>query len=190
MKRIILCFCVAFATFCNAQKTDFHLTSNGTFEAEEGKNYVIVEFEGKTAQELYTMVKGNILKLYKNPKNVMSENEPSSITIRAITHTLHSNYGIGGFQNYSSYYNLCFHFKDGRIKVDAPIADSKLVVDASGTPIPKTFVGLVGDWFAKDGSRKPKKENNIQKIEFAFVYPINYLLGYYKEDPSETDEDW
>lgn len=192
MKRKFLCSILLFLCVSINSQTivKFNLKPNGTFLADDEKSFVVVEYNGKTAQELYSMVKSNVMTLYNSPKTVMSENEPISLSIRALSGVIHETYKLGGgFVSYKAHYNLVFHFKDGRIKVDAPVIDRNLDVDATGVPVPKTFVGLVDDWFDKKGNVKNKSEKNKNKIEATFNYPINYLLGNYK-DNNQSDEDW
>lgn len=192
MKRTILCSILLFLCVSINSQTivKFNLKPNGTFLADDEKSFVVVEFNGKTAQELYSMVKSNVMTLYNSPKTVMSENEPNSLSIRALSGVIHETYKLGGgFVSYKAYYNLVFHFKDGRIKVDAPVIDGNLNVNATGVPIPKTFVSLVDDWFDKKGNVKNKSEKNKKKIEATFNYPINYLLGNYK-DNNQSEENW
>lgn len=175
----------------NAQDlVKFNLKSDGTFQTDEGKTFAVVEFEGKSAQELYNMVKANVLTLYNRPQNVLNEIEPTNITIRALSDVLYSTYKLGtAFVEYRAKYNLVFQFKDGRIRIDAPLIDRQLDVTATAVSIPKTFVSLVDDWFEKDGSVKKKKQDKIVKVETIFNYPINYLLGSLSHKPS-TDEEW
>ena len=84
---------------------------------------------------------------------------------------------------------MVFQFKDGRIRVDAPLVDRQLDVTATAVPVPKTFVSLVDDWFDKNGSVKKKKQEKVSKVETIFNYPINYLLGNMSQKPS-NEEEW
>lgn len=173
----------------------FKLQRNGLFATEDGKSYIVVEYEGKTAQELYSMVKSNVIKLYKSPKDVMSENEPNSISIFALSDIFDYAYIFGGgLMSYSAYYNLVFHFKDGKIKVDAPMISPNLNVSSTGSILPRTFSSLIGRWYDKKGNLKKKRIENVQKVERLFNYPINYLLQEnnvleYNNDEL-TEEDW
>ena len=169
----------------------FKLQPNGTFITEDGKDFVIVEFSDKTASELYDMVKQNVIETYKNPKHVMTENEPTSIKIRALSEPIFSGLKlIGGVTIYRAYYNLVFHFKDGRIKVDAPIIESNLDVDGPN-PISQRFDKYVDDWFDKDGQPKKKKADKIAAVEFILLSPVNILIGNYKsKKQKEEEEKW
>ena len=183
---------LALPLMCIAQEVNFSLTKYGKFvSTEDGKDYVVLPYEGKTAQELYSMVKSNVLTFYNSPKDVMSENEPASLTIRARTGKLQTTYRMmGGVTDYYAYYNLSFHFKDGRIKVDAPYVDPQLIVKSMGNAVPKSFSSYVDDWFDKQGNPKENKKDKIQKVERIILSPVLYLLGYTKDGNQKEEEDW
>ena len=193
MKKLFLFFTMLLiATNVIAQQVvEFCLKPDGTFQSHDGKSFVVVEYEGKTQQELYNMVKANVLTLYNSPQTVMNEIEPTNITIRALSDKLYSTYAlVGAFVEYRARYNYVFQFKDGKIRVDAPLIDSQLNVTASAVPISKTFVSLIDDWFDKKGNVKKKKQKNVSKIEAIFNYPINYLLGNLNQSTKKDEEDW
>ncbi len=186
MKYLIFLFSVLVAANSYTQTlVEFKLQRNGYFVAPDGKPYIVVEYDGKTVQELYSLVKSNVMTLYKSPQNIMSENYPKEISIQALSNILEESYKFGeGFVSYRAYYNYIFHFKDGKIKIDAPLIDPNLYVTSTGATYSKTFESLIKGWFDKNGEIKKKKLNNVRKIENTFNLPINYLLG------SSNDEDW
>ena len=193
MKKAYLSFfLLCAALMINAQESvKFSLRPDGSFLSEDGKSYTVVEYEGKTAQELYSLIKSNIITLFNSPKTVLSENEPINLSIRALSEDLYKTYKAGGgFVTYKVYYNLVFHFKDGRIRVDAPTVDRNLEVYATGIPLPKTFVSLVDGWFDKNGKAKSNRVKYIENVENNINYPINYLLGNKKETPFIEEDNW
>ena len=193
LKQVYVLLALFFSLGLNAQRVaNFSLKSDGTFLTEDGKSYIIVEFEGKTAKELYDMVKANVLTLYNNPQHVLNEIESKNITVRALSDVLHSTYKLGSaFTEYRVMYTLVFQFKDGKIRVNAPEIDRNLEVRASAVPIPKTFVSLIDDWFDKKGIVKKKKQEKVTKIESEFNDPINYLIGNFSKQLKNTEtEDW
>jgi len=191
-KQVCLLLALVFSIGLNAQNiVNFSLSSDGTFSTEDKKTYSVVEYKGKTAQELYNMIKANVLTLYNTPKNVLNEIEPTNITIRAVSNVLHSTFGFGsGFTEYAAKYTLVFQFKDGKKRVNAPEIDSDLIVNASGIPCPKTFISLIDDWFDKNGCVKKRKQENVLKIEVQFNYLINYLLGNFEKKEQPEEENW
>lgn len=193
MKRTVIFYSLFFlCVITNAQTlVNFYLKPDGTFQTNEGNSFVVIEYEGKTAQELFNLVKANVLTLYNNPQHVLNEIEPSNITIRALSDKLYSTYKLGAaFVEYRAMYTLVFQFKDGRIRINAPLVDRQLDVTATAVPIPKTFVSLIDDWFDKDGNVKKKKKDSVAKIEMMFNYPINYLLGNLQQKTSTENDDW
>ena len=191
MKRFVLFVFVVFTTGLTMAQNivNFKLTPEGTFVGEEGQSYKILEFNGSSAEDLYSMIKTNIMKFYKSPKDVLSENEPISLSIRALSDEIYSGYKLaGGFISYRAFYNLIFHFKDGRIKVDAPIIDQRLDVQATGAAIGKTFKGYVDDWFDKKGHPKAKNIDDVNKVENIFNSIINSLIN--GNTLNKDEEDW
>lgn len=180
MKKILL-LVAAYLVCAGAQAQDlveFKLQPDGSFLAPNGENYVVLEYDGKTASELYSLVKSNVMTLYNSPKDVMSENENVSISIRAFSDMVGTK-TILLPRIFSGYYNLVFRFKDGKIRVDAPIFDDKIkdrdnLLDPMHIP---TFRGLVKSFFYKDGQPKEKFVDNIKFTESPINYTINCLVG-------------
>ena len=195
MKKILLIsLLICFTLTSHSQElVKFHLQSNGAFVSDEGKDFVIVEFPNKNQQELYNLVKSNVMTLYNKPSEVMTELEFSKITIHALSGIIYNTMKMFiGFVEYRARYTLDFHFKDGRIKIDAPSINTQLNVRSSGTPIAETFPGLIEDWFDKKGNVKSKKTDEVSKIEIEFNSEINYLLGLLKKEKEKgtSEEDW
>lgn len=191
MKKIFaFLFMISFCMVMNAQNAvHFRLKADGTFLSEDNKDFVILEYKGKSAEELYALVKANVLKTYKSPKDVLSENQPTNLNVRALSEEFYSGYRLpGGFVSYSIFYNLVFHFKEGRIKVDAPLLDQYLNIEATALPGSKTFKSYVDDWFDKKGEPKAKKIKDIELIENLFNSLINNLLD--EKTNNESEENW
>ncbi len=191
MKKFFVFFiAISFSIVMNAQSViHFKLKADGTFLTEDNKNFIILEYKGKSAEELYSFVKANVLKIYKSPKNVLSENQPVNLNIRALSEEFYSGYRLpGGFVSYSVFYNLVFHFKEGRIKVDAPLLDQYLNIEATALPGSKTFKSYIDNWFDKKGEPKSKKIKDIEKMENLFNSLVNKLLEEKSDKGSE--EDW
>lgn len=188
MKKVFYIFLLMFYAVCaSAQTVNFKLQKNGYFVTEDGMDYVVVEYEGKTASELYSMVKSNIIELYNDPSKVMSENEPSKIVINAMAGNIYSTYKpFVGFISYSAYYKYIFMFKDGKIRINAPYVKQDLYVPGwQGT-----FSGLVRHWFDEDGKVKSEQQANVSKMELIFIYPINLILGVESSVEENVEEDW
>ena len=194
MKKLLLFF--LFANICIFEYAQgvvsFELKSDATFKTSDGQSYVVIPFEGKTAQELYNLVKSNVMKTYNSPKEVMSENAPTSISIRAIGVVANPTM-LFIPRRLQTYYNLLFQFKDGKIRVDAPAidVDTKLM-DEDNQLNPNVLFSL-RDWtnkiYEKDGSIKSKNLSKKQFTENSINSIINKLISE-KQSPSTTDENW
>ena len=192
MKRIIfLWFLFTVYLSTGAQNlVNFEITPNGTFRTKDGSDYVVVSFDGKKTEELYNMVKNNIMSFYKSPQNVLSENDGQIISIRAITVVAKKTITMLP-REFDSYYNLVFRFKDGKVRVDIPTIDNNMS-DSAGMlmsyNIP-TFQSYCKDLFDKKGIVKPKKEDRKEFTENSINSIINELLGLTKSN-KKTDDNW
>lgn len=173
------------------EQVEFKLQPNAIFVAPDGGTYAVVEYEGKTAEELYTMVKSNVMTLYKSPDKVMSENPHISISIRAYSDRVGSKVVSFIPRVFAGYYNLVFRFKDGKVRVDAPVFDNTLTDRDNMLAfqyIP-SFKNLVKGYY-KDGKPKEKSQAYIMMTEQSVNFPINYLLGLIKTESNDTNDDW
>lgn len=197
MKKILL----ALLLLCNSSvyaqenKEDyvmFYLQQDGTFLNENGEKYTVLNYDGKTASELYDMVKNNVMAAYNDPKSVMSENEGQVISVNGYTENLWRN-GI----DYGGDYKLTFRFKDNKIRVDAPSISSKLYRTTKIDWMNKSYPNSVYFYdcarkCCNSNSEKNKKRKML--IENNVNVPINYLLGKIKTENNSSaesnDDDW
>lgn len=177
------------------KKVEFKLQPTGSFLSEEGKDYIVIEFEGKSANDLYSMVRDNVMSQYNSPKEVMSESGGNVITIYAHNKNIWIVKSLGAKGIYGGYYNLVFKFKDGKIRVDAPSISNKLeMTDGSFTNtigIP-SYVSLPN--IAKKLFNSKTKKDKAKKVllEEVVNIPINNLLGLSQsqQQKEDDDEDW
>lgn len=128
MKKLILLFVMCIVAWSvDAQIVDFNLQSNGKFiNKSDKKNFVVIPFENKTSNELYNDVLKAITKIYNSPKDVISKVDGDIISINGISEnftylTGKVVFGIKTTVFFSIQYVLQFQFKDGKIRIDAPI---------------------------------------------------------------------
>lgn len=192
MKKLfsILFFLLSLVSVQAQELVQFKLTRYGTFVDADNKGFIVVPFKDKTASELYNMVKNNILSLYKDPKQVMSENDGQTITVR----------GIGAFvwktvvfipRTFEGYYTIVFRFKDGKIRVDRPVVDDKLY-DADGL-LKETisFSSYCRSRISKNGKPAKNGEKKVSQSENAMNVIINQILGLIKTTPEVIpDDNW
>lgn len=183
MKKILFAAMLFVTMGLNAQSVvSFKLTQTGSFVADDGKDFVVVPFEGKTAHQIFQQISVNANALYKNPSKVMSVVDDASITIRGYQ----SKFTYTKFMMeklwISGYYNLNFQIKDGRVKVSAPIIDEVELNERTSSH----FSWEVEKWF-KDGVPQKKAEERIELVENKMNTLINALLN---SSNSKTEEDW
>lgn len=100
---------------------DFQLLHNATFQKEGQNNFYVVSFPKKNAHQLYMDVLSHIMSIYKKPDLVTSTVKDRSIIINGYAGD------IASFKYYDEYYSTCleynlnFQFKDGKIRVNAPV---------------------------------------------------------------------
>lgn len=79
-------------------------------------DFVVVPFEGKSAQEIYMQLIENINKLYKNPKEVHSTIENTSISVFAMGCDIAYDKILGITRSGCGTYTIKISIKDNRIK--------------------------------------------------------------------------
>ncbi|GEM_PF-1101866 len=195
MKKLFLFVMLVMCLVIHAQerKVDFKLQPTGVFLTEDGKDFTVVEFEGKSASELYSMVKSNAMTLYNDPDKVMSESGGNMISMYAFREDMCVVSSMGAKGIYGGHYKLLFRFKDGRIRVDAPSIDEELPINGgfmTGTiGIPsRVFLSDYAKKVCKGNSKKNKEKKEY--LEYIVNTPINYLLGFTQNPKQNEDENW
>lgn len=183
MKKLLLVVFMAMMTFvANAQSpVNFKLSTVGTFISEEGKDFIVVPFEGKNAHQIFQTICTSVSKLYKNPDKVMSVVDDASISVRAyadgITYKkdIVQSYYLGG------YYKVDIEIKDGRIKITTSVdSDVAMSNGAQNT----NFFKMVRSW-AKDGVFKEKFLKQVSYTEVQMNTIVNDIIGANK--PKDED---
>lgn len=177
--KIILCLALFASLMAYGQAVEpFKIQKDGVFLTEEGKNYQVVEFEGKTAEELFDMVLLNATRMFIPPKDEINENKPANISIGWLFEI--PSGVIGGDDNFTwevrCYYTLTF--KDGRIRVDAPRMDKYLVANTPTKSISLLFANAVNYCYdKKTGEINPKRVKRLVALEEGVNTPLKALLG-------------
>ncbi len=101
---------------------NFKLCGNGSFTRPDFlKDYIVIEYEGLTKQQLYINILSSISQLYNSPNDVISKIENESITVDGYYESIsHRDVPIGD-GTISVTYKIQFLFKDGKIRVNSPI---------------------------------------------------------------------
>ena len=198
MKNILLFLLfVLFATVINsfAQTTidsvRFYIKdTSGVLKANNTDNCYVVEFSGKSASELYTNVLSSIATLYKNPDKVLSKVDNVSITISGTALDVpvpkDASEIDSVFPQENNYYGFDYtfslQFKDGKIRINAPVIDVESILWAN------IFNGgkykLVAPQFAGIHFN-----NSSDKITISFQKYLNELIQTIIKK-SETVNNW
>lgn len=155
---------------------------DASFLTEEGKDFVVIQQEGKSAQELYNQVLQAVTLQYNSAKDVISKVENSVISVNGIANNvsiLSAMFGVKVF--FSIQYVIQFQFKDGRIRVDAPRI-ARLFTDSSADISP------IEGWLNAQKIFK-NGERNKEEVIAGFENTLNRILEellYAKNN----EEDW
>lgn len=111
------------------RNTMFKATINGFVGAYGDYSFVILPMKGTTAKELYDKMILGLNNTYMDFDNVVTKIENAAITINAYDKVEKSGKSIFTKGGYSYYiegfkYRFSFKFKDGKVRVDAPIVSS------------------------------------------------------------------
>lgn len=182
MKKVLILLALLMPLMCSAQ----FILENGSFVSEDDKNYIVYEFPGKTKAELYKMVKSSIIDLFVSAKDVLSENENESLKIRGVSQKDVFTKSMGMTFNIETTYTIQFHFKEGKVRVDAPY----IVSMTSGTQRNAIYMNRGGrDCLYKKngevryGDLKESLEKFINNLSLSIIKGID-------DKKSEDDDNW
>lgn len=159
----------------------FKSNNDALFETEDGKGYYIANFSKKSAHELYTNTLARIARIYNSPERVTEKIEDNTVVINGIVQTLLSvydkEYGVRIWYDFN--YKLEFNFKEGRIRINAPLIVGGVLRTGSLNErdyYPGNFV--LSNVLSKDRSRVYILEDYLNKLITEIVYG------------NSKDEDW
>jgi hypothetical protein len=114
MKKNILGLMVMLSLVSFGQEKEFSFTKEKGFT-----EYIVIDKNGQTDDELYQKTLGWINETYKNPeKVVLAKNENSYIRIEGVASDISWMKVMGMTTYYSTKYEIEFYFKDGKVKFD------------------------------------------------------------------------
>ncbi len=189
MKKLIVMMMLVLPMLAMAQDlVHFVLMPDGTYQTEDGKDFVVVPFEGKTAHQIYQELATNVGSVYNEPSEVMSGVEDASIKIRAHSDDLIRNRLMGIGQSFGGYYQLEFRIRDGRVRVSAPFIEEKVGFWMNGSYNSNKFVFFVKKHF-KNGKLKDGKRAEDYNIVVAKMNGIiNSIL--HTSTVQDAQDDW
>ena len=120
MKKFLITM-VALLGVCMSANAQLVLTPDGFVSATDStKNYIVIDVKGEQA-ELYKLVKGAVLSLFRSPKDVLSESFPEVLTINGFEENgVVVPRPLGLKMTYDVNFTITFKFRDGKIRIDSP----------------------------------------------------------------------
>lgn len=174
---IALCFAMSAIVPAIAQNpVEYRINANYGFSDPNGKKDIVVNFPGKTAHEIYTMMAINIGIMYYQPAEVMYGVQDALISVSGHM----SDFCRNGDQKWSAKYDLKFVIKDGKVLVLNPTIRN-LTEDKSTLYSAKRleFVDFVNRyWYNTEvGQFVSSESGNMSLCESAISRITNQILG-------------
>lgn len=182
MKKVLFLF-LLLPSFLYAQQ--FEVTPNGLRDANDlEKSYVVLEFKGKTAMELYEKSLGFVNENLKNPKeSIKVQTEDEYLRFSTFNPNVFKYNNSGAKFPVAFRYDTDLRFKDGRIRYE--ITD--LTMETEKYPVP--FSGSKWNTYpVYERNGKLFKESAKKEIEDYFNVMIKIFQDYINGD-IEVD-DW
>lgn len=89
IKKLLLSFVLSLACFSvNAQDIKLAINDSCEFVSNDGKDYVVIEYPGKTAHEIFEGIQTNVVKYFNDAKNVTNSVPDKAISVRAFSDNL------------------------------------------------------------------------------------------------------
>jgi len=180
MKKLFLITAFMYLSVATATaQVNFFLQADGSFiNLDNNKPYAVIKCPGMSQQELYY----NFLVTLQN-KCVISNGQYAVVPDKSINvFSYESQFKVGSiwsmqFKGYL-YYKFMFQFRDGQVRVEAPI------VDHLGDPNSKAesywkfsqVVEMAG-LFEKDGTIREKRREQVEKLSLDITMVLNYLIN-------------
>lgn len=89
IKKILFSFVISlFCVSVNAQDIKLVLNDSCEFISQDGKSYIVLEYPGKTAHDIYDGILTNVVKYFNDAKNVTNSVPDKAISVRAFSDNL------------------------------------------------------------------------------------------------------
>ena len=122
MRKCLLIVISLFSCVLYAKAQSFELTAKGFVNSSQQEvNYIIIPFEGKSQTEIFNMALAAIGKNFVSPQNVINKVEYSQININGLLENVTQRKPMGMVLPFDMKFNLILEFKDGKMKLNAPI---------------------------------------------------------------------
>lgn len=179
MKKLFLFFYFAVSAIVPAvaqNPIDFRINTTSGFSDPDGNKNIVVNFPGKTAHEIYTMMAINIGVMYYEP-NVVMYGVPDAL-ISVSGHS--SDFCRNGDQKWSAKYDLKFIIRDEKVLVLNPtVRNLTEVKSPSFSANNMGFIEFINlYWYNRElGQFVSSESNNMSLCESELSRITNQILG-------------
>ena len=177
---------ITFAVGLQAQT--YVVTPYGLRDADNlDKSYVVIDVEGKSAQELYDRAREYIIRTFKNPDLV----EKGAIDNEYLRYNTYAD-GVTTIPIplnnlvYGASYSVELAFKDGKVKHEVIL----LELDSDGNTLGFQPQRLAMGWWLYSKKGKLKLPKNKAEIEAYFESIVADLAAYLRGTSETDDDDW
>lgn len=191
---VLVCCCLALPVFSQQRKNirrpqsktrvvksqkvafNFKILSDLTFKRKDGtNNFYVINFPKKTAHQLYMDILSHIASIYSNPDYVTSKVEDRTIVVNGYARDITSSKDYGGsFIAIDLEYKLNFQFKDGRIRINAPIAQDIYSRRGSHTNKVSEYGDITSGYLSVLGTKSSEAEKDINEYINKLISTIIY----------------
>lgn len=167
-KLFILLMLLPFLGFSQKLK----LSPNGFVNSTDStKNYIVLDFEGKSKSDLYKASQLYFSKIYVNPKEVMTLIDGESITLNGIDKQAIKMKFLYLNPSWDVNYTSNYEFKDNKVKVSIHINRISAMVGSNPPTVKNSF-----DFFNKKGVLTNDK--GAKSVEDYFNSVLDkYIIG-------------
>ena len=189
MRKVLLLLFLTITLACMSQS--FVATpDNGLVDANDNtKNYVVIPFEGKSAERLYALTQNFRQKQYVNPDRVIRGDIINEfLSINTFTSNFITITYMGISMPVKASFTVGFSFKDNKVKFEITDVDMRFENKgmAATDIIPYISNGISWGIFYKNG--KPMKDLQEQYQNYFNKYLQNYIN--FINNYEKSNDDW
>ncbi|MCC8120350.1 MAG: hypothetical protein LIP09_16645 [Bacteroidales bacterium] len=175
MRKLILTFMICLVGLSSWGQNLFSLTKEGTYVAQDGQPYVIIEIPNEDAHSIYQSILANAQVLLVNPTDKLYSTPDYQVSFNVRMFTSGTNSWPGGY--YDGLVSYVFRIKDGKVQVWPPSIQGEYAERGLSKD---DYVRHVQTMFEKIDDPKEKNpdkwSNYKQGTEDYINNVINYIL--------------
>jgi hypothetical protein len=186
MNRFLLALLLSVVSlFVHAQSME--LTANDFVDkSDPDKDYVVLNFPGKSQNELYKAALKYMHSYYNKPEKVLTKIEGEQLVIDAMEQKAVVTSGLGSKYPWNFYYKMTLDFKDGKMRFSP---NYKYVENSSGIQYP--LVGKQSLW-VKNALYNTKGKLSMDKIKEGVDKFVNQYIAELSQaiQSDKSNDDW